>query len=58
MPLERLVRGYVLRVATRRQHWRLTLHDVKTGERLVFTSFSALLEHLEMASSHSLLQRD
>lgn len=58
MPLERLVRGYVLRVAIRRHHWRLMLHDVKTGERLVFTSFAALLEHLEIAASHSLLQRD
>lgn len=58
MPLERLVRGYVLRVAIRRQHWRLMLHDVKTGERLVFTSFAALLEHLELAASRSLLQRD
>ena len=58
MPLERLVRGYVLRVAIRRQHWRLTLHDVKTGQRLVFGSFAALLEHLELAASHALSTRD
>jgi hypothetical protein len=58
MPLERLVRGYVLRVAIRRQHWRLTLHDVKTGERLVFTNFAALLEHLETTASHTSGLRD
>jgi hypothetical protein len=58
MPLERLVRGYVLRVAIRRQHWRLTLHDIKTGERLVFTNFAALLEHLEAVSSHTSRLRD
>jgi hypothetical protein len=58
MPLERLVDGYVLRIAIRRQHWRLTLHDVKTGERLVFTNFAALLKHLELASLRSLTRRD
>jgi hypothetical protein len=58
MPLERLLDGYVLRIAIRRQHWRLTLHDVKTGERLVFTNFAALLEHLELASLRSLTRRD
>jgi hypothetical protein len=58
MPLERLVRGYVLRVAIRRQHWRLTLHDIKTGERLVFTDFAALIEHLEAVSAQTSNRRD
>jgi hypothetical protein len=58
MPLERLVGGYVLRIAIRRQHWRLTLHDVKTGERLVFTNFAALVQHLEMVALQSSRLRD
>jgi hypothetical protein len=34
------------------------LHDVKTGERLVFTNFAALLEHLEVAASQTSGLRD
>jgi hypothetical protein len=47
MSPERLLGGYVLRIAVHRRRWRLSLQDVKTGEQHVFTSFEALCEHLE-----------
>ena len=36
---ERLVAGYLIRIAVRRNRWRITLHDPTSGEVERFDSF-------------------
>ena len=47
---ETLLSGYVLRVAVKRHRWHITLHNLKTGEIMVFGSFDALERYLERAA--------
>jgi hypothetical protein len=48
---ERLLSGYVLRVAVRRHRWHITLIYVRSGEVKTFDSFEALRAYLEHAST-------
>lgn len=47
MGTEKLLGGYILRVAVRHNRWRISLHDVATHQVKVFGSFKALSEYLE-----------
>ncbi|MCA9840065.1 MAG: hypothetical protein KC422_24355 [Trueperaceae bacterium] len=50
MRWETLVSGYVLRVAVKRHRWHIHLHNLRTAEVKVFTSFAALSQYLEQSS--------
>lgn len=50
MSTETLVSSYILRLSIKRNRWRIGLHNVRTGEALVFSSFEDLAKHLETHS--------
>jgi hypothetical protein len=51
MNAEKLIAGYILRIAVQRNRWRISLHDIATHEVQVFASFKALGEYLELVST-------
>lgn len=52
MDNEKLIAGYILRVAVRRNRWRISLHDIGTQQVKVFSTFKALGEYLEKISAN------